>query len=70
MRDANSSSQNRDMQTRNIRNLPSTNVETPIVEATGWIIDSKAQVELVANQPQYYYDNAKKQKCYELGSSR
>jgi filamentous hemagglutinin family protein len=69
MRDANSTSQNRDMQTRNIKNLPSTNVQTPIVEATGWIIDSKGQVELVANEPQYYYDNAKKQNCYELHST-
>lgn len=65
MRDANFSSQNRDLQTRNIKSLPSTNVQTPIVEATGWIIDGKGQVELVANMPQYYYDNAKKQKCYE-----
>ena len=64
MRVGNSSSQNRGMQIRNIKNLPSTNVQTPILEATGWIING-SQVELVASLPQYYYDNAKKQKCYE-----
>ncbi len=70
MRDANSSSQNRDMQTRNIKNLPSTNIQTPIVEATGWIIDDKDQVKLVAKLSEYYYVNGKKQKCYELDSTR
>ncbi len=64
MRVDNSSSQDRGMQIRNIKNFPNTNVQTPILEATGWIING-SQVELVASLPQYYYDNTKKQKCYE-----
>jgi filamentous hemagglutinin family protein len=64
MRVDNSSSQKRDIQTRNINNLPFPNVQTPILEATGWIIDANGQVRLITDSSQYYDDKGDKQKCY------